>query len=56
MPCGAVEAEEEVAGDVVPADGVPEVAAVVVASCDAGSVGGMVSERHGITSRLAKSH
>ena len=39
-----VEAEEQVADDVVQADRVPELAAVVVASCDAGSVGGMVSE------------
>ena len=39
-----MEAEEQVADDVVQADRVPELAAVVVALCDAGSVGGMVSE------------
>ena len=39
-----VEAEEQVADDVVQADRVPEVAAVVAASCGAGSVGGMLSK------------
>ena len=44
VPCAGVEAEKELADHVVPADGVPKVAAVVVASCGAGSVGGMVSK------------
>ena len=42
FPCAGVEAEKELADHVVPADGVPKVAAVVAASGGAGSVGGMV--------------
>ena len=44
VPCAGVEAEKELADHVVPADGVPKVAAAVVASCGAGSVDGMVSK------------
>ena len=43
VPCAGVEAEKELADLVVPTDGVPKVAAVVVASCGAGSVGGVLS-------------
>ena len=49
-----VEAEEQVADDVVQADRVPEVDAVVVASCGAGSVGGMVSEAAWYYKRVSK--
>ena len=44
VACAGVGAEKELADHVVPADGVPKVAAVVVASRGAGSVGGMVSK------------
>ena len=44
LPCAGVEAEKELADHVVPADGVPKVAAVVVASCGAESVDGMASK------------
>ena len=42
LPCAGVEAEKELAHDVVPADGVPKVAAVVVGSRGAESVRGML--------------
>ena len=44
IPCAGVEAEKELADQVVPADGVPKVPAVVVASCGAESVDGMASK------------